>query len=253
MSTHPVPVRREGIVVGRQDLGETDRILRLLTPDAGRVSVVARGARGPRSKWTELDLGTRAAFQLRPGRGDLDVLVSADVADARVQVRSVLENLTLACHACEVIGSLARTSQAEPRMYGLLEMALTLLDAMDGPTEASFRAGLETKALSFAGFAPVLVACVVCGGAPEPGMHLLVASASARHARCAHPDEGPSLPVTAAFCAAVEHARRSPLRDVVDTPLPPGPRDAISRAIEHHLGHALHARALLDTVNGGAA
>ncbi len=253
MSRHPAPLRREGIVVGRQDLGESDRILRLLTPDAGRVSVVARGARTARSRWAELDVGTRATVHLRPGRGDLEVLVSADVADARVRLRGTLENLTLALHACELIGGLARTAQPEPRLYGLLEMALTLLDAMDGPTGDAFRAGLETKALSFAGFAPVLDACVVCRGPLEPNMLLLVTSASARHAACARPDEGQAVPVTGAYCAALEAARRAPLRDLVDTTLPAGPRDAVARGVEHQLGHALHARIVLDAVVGGAA
>jgi DNA repair protein RecO (recombination protein O) len=53
-------LERDGIVVGRQDYGEADRILRLLTPDAGRVAVIARGARSDRSRWASLDIGVRA-------------------------------------------------------------------------------------------------------------------------------------------------------------------------------------------------
>ncbi len=249
MSARPA-LALEGIVTGRQDLGESDRILRVLSPTAGRVSVFARGARGPRSRWAALDVGVRAALEVRPGRGGggLANLVGAEVLEARVHLRGGLETLTLAVYACEIAGSLAREQHAEPTMYGFLETALLLLDAMDGAPASGFRLGLESKALTYAGLSPVFTRCVVCGGPLEARMDLVVAGV--RHPACAHDDPGSALPVTGTWAMAAESARRTPLRELVDHAAPRGPRGGLGPVLEAHLGRPLGARAMLDTLIG---
>ncbi|MDP2305421.1 MAG: DNA repair protein RecO [Pseudomonadota bacterium] len=240
-------VERECIVVGRQDYGESDRIVRVLTPDHGRVSFLARGARAGRSKWSGLDLATRARVRSRPGRGDLEALVEVEVEDARVGIRSSLERLALAAYACELCGALAREGHAEPRLYGLLEMALLVLDAAATDPLPALRAGLEAKALTFAGVAPVLDRCVACGGAPEAEMRFAPGVGGLVHLRCA-PAEGTFRNITAAHAAALEAARRAPLRDLLDVELPPGPSDVLHEAIAAHLGRALSSHAVLDAL-----
>ena len=42
-------------------------------------------------------------------------------------------------------------------------MALTVIDALSSAPSPSFRVGLETKALTFAGLAPRLGTCAICG------------------------------------------------------------------------------------------
>ena len=62
----------EGIVVGLVDLGEADRIVRLLTADEGRTSVLARGARGSRRRYGGVfELGARVQVERGRGRGPL--------------------------------------------------------------------------------------------------------------------------------------------------------------------------------------
>jgi DNA repair protein RecO (recombination protein O) len=240
-------VERDGIVVGRHDFGESDRIVRLLTPGEGRVGVLARGARAGRSRWAVLDLGCHARVRTRPGRGDLEPLVDVELLDARVHLRSSLGRLSLAAYACELCGALARDGHPEPRLFGLLEMALLLLDAAEADPGPAFRAALEAKALTFAGVAPVLDRCAVCN---EPVANEMVFAPSAGglvHRGCA-PAEAGLRPVTAAHAAALEHARRAPLRDVLDGALPPGPTALLHDAIAHHLGRPLASRAVLDAL-----
>jgi DNA repair protein RecO (recombination protein O) len=243
----PAPVEREGIVVGRMDLGETDRIVRLLTPGDGRVSVVAHGARGARSRWTGLDIGTRARFASRPGRRDLETLAEVTVEDARLHLRSSLGRLALAAYACELCGSLAREGQPEPRLYGLLETALLVLDAADADPGEGFRAALEAKALTFAGVAPVLDRCVACGRAPTRDMVFSTAAGGLLHPGCTG-DDVQGVAVTAEYAAALEAVRRAPLRDTLDLALPPGPPALLHEAIAAHLGRPLASRAVLDAL-----
>jgi DNA repair protein RecO (recombination protein O) len=245
-----------GVIVGRQDLGEADRILRLLTAERGRVSVVARGARGARSPWAVLDVGCRVRVTTRASRSGLAPIVTADVEEARVHLRDMLATLAHAQYACEVCGGLAREEHAEERLYGLLETALLVLDAVSEPPGAALLAGLEAKALSFAGLAPALDRCAGCGqsvgdsalpmGASDGAFY--PAGGGLRHTRCAGPEDGEGRPVPRELLGAMEAARRTPLRDLVDTGLPPGPRYLLASAIEAHLGRPLASRALLDVI-----
>jgi DNA repair protein RecO (recombination protein O) len=237
------PIEREGIVVSRLDYGEADRVLRILTPDAGRVAVIARSARMARSRLAAVDIACRVRFQAR--EGELATLVSAEVLDGRLRLREGLGRLATAAYACELCGALAREHHAEPRLYGLLETALLLLDATDADPGDAFRAGLEAKALTFAGVSPALDHCVRCGGAPEPQMRF--GPTGLLHPRCDDGEER-TIAIDARFAAALEAARRAPLRDLLDTTLPDGPGDALYRAACAHLGRALPSRAVLDAL-----
>lgn len=240
-------LEREGIVVGRHDFAEADRIVRLLTPDQGRVGVLARGARQERSRWAVLDLGSRVRVRTRPGKGDLEPLVEVEVLDARVHLRSGLGRLALAVYACELCGALAREDHGEPRLFGLLETALLLLDATDADPGPAFRAALEAKALTFAGVAPVLDRCVACAEPIEPRMAFSPGAGGLVHPRCAPAGElFPDVP--AAHAAALEAARRAPLRDVLDAPLPPGPPGLLYACVAAHLGRPLPSHAVLDAL-----
>lgn len=244
MRRGPPPEEAEGIVVGRQDYGEHDRIVRLLTPEHGRVAVMARGARGARPKYGALDLGARVRWAARPAHG-MRTLASAEVLDGRVRLRNALGRLATAAYAAELCAALAREEHPEPRLYGLLETALLLLDAADADPGPAFLVALEAKALTFAGVGPVLDRCAACGEGVEPSMVFLPGGGGLRHPRCAAEDEGRVFPVSEAWARAVEAARRAPLRELLDASLPPGPSDALSLAVASHLGRALPSRQVL--------
>lgn len=229
------------IVVGRQDYGESDRILRFLSPDEGKVSALARGAR---RRHGGLDVGVRAVVRLRHGRGELETLVAGEVVDARIHLRDGLGRLTTAMYACELCGALAREAQAEPRLYGLCDMALTLLDASSADPAPAFLLGLEAKALTFAGIGPVLDRCVACADGIEPMMGFSAVAGGLLHRRC-----GAGEAVTAAYAAALEFGRRAPLRDLLDAELPEGGRALLSDAVSAHLGRALPSRTVLDALH----
>lgn len=239
----------EGIVVGRLDQGESDRIVRLLSPEHGLVSVWVRNARRARSAGAGLDLAARVRVGARLGRGELWSLASAEVLDPRLPLRGSLARTGLAAWACELCATLATRDHPEPRLYGLLETALLLLDAASHTPGAAFQAGLEGKALTFAGVAPVLDRCVACARPLEEAM-VFVAGGGGVH----HPDDVPAdavAPVAAprGLLLALERARRQPLRDSLDLDLPDGP-DLYGELLAAHLRRVLPARAVLPSLLG---
>src|SRR4029453_2282659 len=97
------PVRTDAVVLHVFDYLETSRILRLATREAGMQSVLARGARRPKSRYgSALDLfasGT-AEIYVKPGR-ELHTLASFDVTRSRGQLATDLERFTAASAIAE--------------------------------------------------------------------------------------------------------------------------------------------------------
>ena len=242
--SRPLPVHRTAIVVGLQEHREADRIVRLLTPDNGRITALARAARKSNRRFGgALDIGNRVEATLRPPRGDWWGLDSATLEDGRPHARKDLSLIALLAYAAEVCGSLAREDHPEPKLFGLLDMTLSLINAMSDAPSPLFRLGLEAKALTFAGFGPQLQRCVACGGPLEEIS--VIGTAGAQHRHCS--DSGTQ--VSPAWLNAVETARRTPLRESIDRPLPPGPNWVLSEAIEDHLGRTLRSRSVLATLS----
>lgn len=235
--------RHDAVVVGLQNYRETDRIVRLLTPDRGRVDALARGARTSRRRFAgALDLGNHLVVHLKRGRGTLDFLEDADLVDARLHLRTDFDRIALATFACELCASPARADHAEPKLFGLLQTVLVVLDATEGVPAGAFRAGLCTKAATFVGLRPHLVDCRVCRTPAADPMGWQPLSGGAAHRDC-----DPTAPaVSLEWLEAVEAARRTPLRELVDRPLPPGPLSTLSHAVEDQVGRAFQSRILLD-------
>ncbi len=231
----------DAVVLGMVNYGERDRIVRLLTPELGRVSALARGARGSRRRFGgTLDLGARLRVMLRRGRGELWHLQEAELVEPRLGLRDSLLSMGLLSYGTELVGAFAREHHAEPRLFGLLEVFLTVLDAATAPPGSMFRAGLEIKTLTVAGFAPILLRCVRCGEALEGLAHVSMEGGGALHRDC-----GAGEPVDAEFLHALERARMTRLVELLDLELPPGPAWLLARFAEHHLQRGLSSRSWL--------
>ncbi len=240
------PRELDAVVLGHVDYGERDRIVRLLTPELGRIAALARNARGSRHRFAgALDLGSRVQALVEPGRGDLWHLREATLTSGRIHLREDLVRLALAAYGCELVGGLAQEERPEQRLFGLLEVFLTVLDGLVAPPGGLFRIGLEIKALTCAGIAPVLDRCARCGGGLAAAAAFSAAAGGAVHAECDAGEE-----ISGAFLAAVEEARRTRLLDLVDRTPPPGPAWCLAAFAEHHLGRGLHTRAWVVTIGG---
>jgi DNA repair protein RecO (recombination protein O) len=245
-----LPISTQAIVVGVRAFKEADRMVDLLTPEHGRLTAIARNARKSQRRYgAALDLGNRIEASLRPPRGTLWALDEAMVLDGRKRAHCCLDRLSLLAYCAEVCGRLAREQHPEPRLYGLLDMAATLLDAMEGAPSAQFRIGFEAKALTFAGVTPVLDACVACAEPPAAPMVIVPHAGGAHHAGCL---VGGGQAVSLDWLAAAELARRSPLRSSIDAPSPPGPRWCLAGGIEAHLGSGLRSRGVLASIGSSA-
>jgi DNA repair protein RecO (recombination protein O) len=148
-------------VLRRKDIGEADRILTLFTPELGKVRVVAKGIRKPRSrKAGHLELFTRSKLLLASGR-DLDIITQAEVVDAYRPVREDLLRGAYAAYMIELLDRLTPDEQENPELYDLLRQALTW--AGTAPDLSLAARYYELHLLSIAGYQPQLRQCVIGG------------------------------------------------------------------------------------------
>ncbi|MDW8325651.1 MAG: DNA repair protein RecO [Anaerolineales bacterium] len=155
--------RTEAIVLRRKDIGEADRILTLLTPERGKVRVVAKGIRKPRSrKAGHLELFTRTHLLIAAGR-DLDIVTQAQLADAHQPIREDLVRGAYAAYAVELMDRFTPEQQESPELYNLLAAMLAwLCTEVDVAVAARY---YELRLLALAGYQPELRRCVACGEA----------------------------------------------------------------------------------------
>lgn len=118
----------KGIVLARTDYGEADRILTMLTPDAGKLRLMAKGVRRLKSKLAGgIELFSTTELVYLPGRGEIGTLVSARLIHYYSHIVTNVERTML---GYELIKQLNRETEDEPEAdyYHLLEQAFEALD-----------------------------------------------------------------------------------------------------------------------------
>ncbi len=163
------PLVTEALVLHVLDYRETSRILRLATREAGVCSVIARGARRPKSRFgPALDLFAQGTAQLvtLPNR-DLHTLAAFEVSRSRGGLAGRWSRFTAASALAELV---LRVAEGEPHvgLYEELRMAFDRIE--DAPDAAASSAGLAAvwRVVNELGFSPALDACVRCEDAIPP-------------------------------------------------------------------------------------
>lgn len=156
--------RDQGLVLRTWKLGETDRILSLLTSGRGKVRAVAKGVRRPGSRFGgRLEPYSLVDLQLYEGRS-LDGINQAELVAPHAAVRADWERSAAAAVMAEVVDAVAQEGQREPRLFLLLRSALDALDAQP-PDPSVFLDAFLLRAAASQGFPVRITTCVGCGSA----------------------------------------------------------------------------------------
>ena len=152
----------EAIVLRRSDFLEADRRLTLLTPDRGRLNVVAKGVRRPTSRMAgHLELFTLAkVFVVR--RRSLDLVVQAETVQTFPELRTELDRLPYAYQAVETAHILVQEEVEAHAEFALLVRALGALAAT--AALPLVLAAYKLQLLATLGYQAQLQACAQCGG-----------------------------------------------------------------------------------------
>jgi DNA repair protein RecO (recombination protein O) len=149
----------DAITLRRTNLGEKDRIVTLFTRERGKLSTVAKGARGPKSRLAGLtEPFTQFRGLLSHGQS-LHVLTQGEVRNAYLHVRSDLFRVAYASHCLEIVDAGSADHQPAPELWDLLAGALNALDDQVSPDLVA--RAFELHALRLFGFRPALDRCAI--------------------------------------------------------------------------------------------
>jgi len=110
----------EGMVLARRNYGEADRIVSLYTKNHGRVSLIAKGVRRPKSrKRGHLEVFSHVRFQASTGHG-LDLMTEAEAIGDFKEIRKSLKKVSLAYYFCEVIGRITHEGEPNEKLFNLI-------------------------------------------------------------------------------------------------------------------------------------
>ncbi|MBU1671721.1 MAG: DNA repair protein RecO [Actinobacteria bacterium] len=160
--------RDVGIVLRSYKLGESDKILRILTREHGKRSAVAKGVRKTTSRFgARLEPLTHVQLLVHRGR-NMDTVKQAEIIESFPGVREDLDLYVSASAMAELADSMTADEEPHPELFLLLEEALQLLDRY--PERAPFtRAFFDFRAMAAAGFELRVGTCASCGKAPGAG------------------------------------------------------------------------------------
>ena len=160
--------REQGIVLRSYKLGETDRILHILSQGRGKVRAVAKGVRKPGSRFGgRLEPFGHVDLQLYESRSGLDIINQADLITPFHEVR---QDWTLSACGSAIVEAADRIVQEHERfqsLYLLVLDGLRLLSRHPAQPAVVLDAFLLRLA-SIAGYHASLDACASCGA---PGHH----------------------------------------------------------------------------------
>src|SRR5574338_1009921 len=127
--------KTEAIVLRSMDLGEADRVLTVLTPHLGKLRIIAKGIRRPRSRiGGALQPFSDVHLVLAAGR-TFDVVTQVALEDPHLGLRNDLHSTAAAWYLVELADRFCEGSADSHDAFVLLAQGLTALDA--APAEVS--------------------------------------------------------------------------------------------------------------------
>jgi DNA repair protein RecO (recombination protein O) len=153
----------EAIVLRRSDFLEADRLLTLLTPERGRLQVVARSVRRPTSRMApHLEVFTLSrVFVVR--RRNLDLVVQAETIRPFPTLRTDLQRVSYAYQAAEVADLFVEAEVTARSVFSLFVQMLEVCDA--GTALPLALLAYKLQLLGHLGYQPQLQQCARCSSA----------------------------------------------------------------------------------------
>ena len=245
--------KTEAIILRTMDLGEADRVLTVLTPQRGKLRVVAKGVRRPRSRISGgVDVFNDVQLVLAAGR-TFDVVTQVSLEDPHLTLRADLGSTAAAWYLAELADRFCEEHAESHAAFVLLAQALAALDAPPAlVSRAVVARWYELHLLGAMGFRPELARCLECHATIEPdGNAYSPVAGGVLCARCAHSALG-VRDISRDALKVLRHLQRSELSDVLRLALSPELGREVERVLRSTLAavleRELRSRDFLDEV-----
>ena len=156
--------KTEAIVLHSRKQGETSKIITAYSSLFGKMTLMAKGARNPKSKF----LGTLDTFNdismviYRKENRDIQYVSQADIVNSFQSIHASLGKMALAAIPAEMIEKNEPQEHINPVLFKLLKTTLETLDKSTTGLKNIIRS-FKIKFVENSGFAPMLETCHTCG------------------------------------------------------------------------------------------
>ena len=234
----PATYKTQGVVLKQTPIGEAHRVLSIFTRDLGKVRVVARGVRKPRSKLAgHLEPLSHVAISVSRGRS-LDPIREAETVRSFRRVRENLQLVSEGVYLAELVESFSAEDQPAPAVYLLLLEALAWLD--DNGDSPRLMRYFEVRMLAESGFGPELRACVECRTTLEPGDYLYSSETGGVLCdECKVTTGAALMPLSLDANKVLRFYERSRLDEAVSLNVPAHVADETDRVLRHYVRYVL--------------
>lgn len=148
-------IQTSGIVLKRTNYGEADRIVTVLTPDYGKLRLMARGVRKPKAKLAGgIELFSVSDMTFVRGRGEIGTLISTRLRTHYGRIVQDIRRVQLGYDLLKILDK-ATEDETEEGYFDLLEQTLKALDDKDIDQEL-IQAWFSSHMLRLAGHSPNL-------------------------------------------------------------------------------------------------
>ena len=193
----------KGLVLRVTDTKETDKILTVLTPDMGKISVIAKGARRKGSRVAAAtQLLVYSDMTLYESR-NWYMLNEAATISLFNGVRQDVELLSLGSYFAELTEAVTEEQMPSGEILSLVCNALYALGELKKDPE-TVKTAFEWRLLSLAGFEPMLDGCDHCGEEPKDPV-LDVVNGVLRCRGCTASQHALHMPLCGASLAALRY------------------------------------------------
>lgn len=227
-------IETEGLVIREKSVGESDRLVTVLTQQEGVLRAFAQQAnRLKSSKLSATQLFGYSRFSIFKGR-EKYIIDDAQPIEVFFDLRRDMERLSLAQYFCELAAALAPQEAEAGDFLRLMLNALHFLCAGSRPNRL-VKAAVEMRMLSLAGYMPDLVCCAGCARYEAETMFFLPRSGVLFCGDCLKPSEEPAVPLGRGALTGLRHTVYADFEKLFFFRLPPAGLAELARASEQYV------------------
>lgn len=234
-------VKTQGLIIKEQTVGESDRLVTVLTRDEGVVRAFARRAKHLKdSKNSATGLLCYSRLNLYKGR-DRYIINDAFPIEVFFGLRQDILRLALAQYFCELAVELVPEGVESADYLRLVLNALHFLSEGTRP-EGLLKPIVELRMLSISGYMPDLVCCAECGAYEAERMYFKVNRGTLYCQDCYISKGDPCAVLSRAALTAMRHIIYSDFEKIFSFAVSPGAEKELSGAAEAYTLHTLQRR-----------
>ncbi|WP_458462608.1 DNA repair protein RecO [Paenibacillus sp.] len=240
--------RVEGIVIRSMDYGEGNKIITLCTESGGKVGVLVRGAKKPKSRHAALVQPFTYGQYIYFRNTGLGTLNAGEIVESYHELREDLVKASYASYACELLDRVLQDEETGTFWFKQLKACLQALKEEKDPVVITSL--YEMKILQASGYGPQFDECISCNQErPDEQLFISPRLGGVLCRACKHFDP-PAMSVSPKALKLLRLFTQLDLQRLGNISVSESTRDEIKKLMrafmDHQLGLNLKSRSFLD-------